>query len=192
MDTRFIVKELRALVDRLVKPERIEHVNGVVDFCLKLARRYNLESDKLEVMALAHDLFRDLPAEKLKKFASSYGIITEGVYEKRPILLHGLVAAEFLKKKYKITDTDVLLGIAYHTSGHPDFGPYAKALVLADSLEFTRYYEKVNQLREIAFYDLDMGYFEIIKNKIIYAVTHNLYLLPLTIETWNELVERKE
>ncbi|AMW32657.1 putative HD superfamily hydrolase of NAD metabolism [Fervidobacterium changbaicum] len=192
MNAEFIIEDLKILVNKLVKPERIEHVNGVVDFCSRLAKRYNLDSDKLTIMALAHDLFRDVPEKKLKKMATAYQIPVTGIIEKRPILLHGLVAAEFLKRKYKIIDEDVLLGIAYHTSGHPDFGPYAKALALADSLELTRLYEKVNQLREIAFYDLNVAYFEIIKNKIIYAVTHDLYLLPLTTETWNKLVERKE
>jgi predicted HD superfamily hydrolase involved in NAD metabolism len=185
----YIIKDLEKLVNVLVSPERLEHVKGVVDFCLRLSKRYNLDPEKLTIMALSHDLFRDLEPRRLKNMAIGYGIEITELLEKKPILLHGFIATEFLKRKYGINDYDMLLGVGYHTSGHPDFGVYSKALALADSLELSRTYEKVNQLREIAFYDIDIAFIEVIRNKIIYAVNKNLYLLPQTIETWNKIVE---
>ncbi|WP_448375782.1 bis(5'-nucleosyl)-tetraphosphatase (symmetrical) YqeK [Fervidobacterium sp.] len=188
-NAQFIVEDLEKLVHSLVTPDRIEHVNGVVDFCLRLAKRYSLDKDKLKIMALSHDLFRDLEPRRLRKLAVGYGIEISDLLEKKPILLHGFIAAEFLKKKYGIEDEDVLLGVGYHTSGHPSFGTYSKALALADSLELSRIYERVNQLRELAFYDIDIAFVEVIRNKICYAVNNNLYLLPQTISTWNKLME---
>ena len=185
----YIIKDLEKLVNVLVSPERLEHVKGVVDFCLRLSKRYNLDPEKLTIMALSHDLFRDLESRRLKNMAIGYGIEITELLEKKPILLHGFIATEFLKRKYGINDYDMLLGVGYHTSGHPDFGVYSKALALADSLELSRTYEKVNQLREIAFYDIDIAFIEVIRNKITYAVNKNLYLLPQTIETWNKIVE---
>ncbi len=185
----YIIKDLKKLVNVLVSPDRLEHVKGVVDFCMRLSKRYNLDPEKLTIMALSHDLFRDLEPRRLKNMAIGYGIEITELLEKKPILLHGFIATEFLKRKYGINDYDMLLGVGYHTSGHPDFGVYSKALALADSLELSRIYEKVNQLREIAFYDIDIAFIEVIRNKITYAVNKNLYLLPQTIETWNKIVE---
>jgi len=184
-----IINELQQFVDLLVSQDRKPHVLGVVDFCKRLAKRYSLDENKLTIMALVHDLFRDIPGNKLFKIAYSYELSISELGAKRPILIHGLVASEYLKRRFGIDDEDMLIGIAYHTSGYPTFGPLGKALVLADSLELTRVYDKINQLREIAFYDLDVAYVEIIRNKINYAVNHNLYLLPETVETWNKLME---
>lgn len=184
-----IFSELDDAVKLLVSKERLEHVYGVVDFCERLAKRYQLENDKLRTMALAHDLFRDVDEKRLKRIALSYGIELNNLLEKKPILLHGFISAEYLKRRFKVDDEDVILGVAYHTSGHPDFGTYSKALILADSLEFTRLFDRVNQLRELAFYDIDMAFREVIKNKIVYALNFNLYVLPHTLETWNKLVE---
>ncbi|MGQ9855559.1 MAG: bis(5'-nucleosyl)-tetraphosphatase (symmetrical) YqeK [Fervidobacterium sp.] len=189
MDYGFIIEDLENIVNRLVLPERKPHVEGVVDFCRRLSKRYNVDSKILEIMALAHDVFRDVEATTLMRMARAYNIQITELHQKKPILLHGLVAAEFIKSKYGITDEDVLLGVAYHTSGHSNFGTYSKMLALADSLEFTRVYDKVNQLRELAFYDMEIAYKEVIRNKIIYAVNYNLYVLPYTLETWNNLVE---
>lgn len=189
IDYMEIANELEKHINLLVLEERKSHVYGVLDFCKRLAKRYALSKDKLAVMALAHDLFRDTPSNKLSKMANCYGIEISELFAKRPILIHGLVSSAYLKRRFGIEDEDILLGVAYHTSGHPDFGALGKALVLADSLELTRVYDKVNQLREIAFYDLDIAYVEVIRNKIDYAVNHNLYLLPETVDTWNKLME---
>ncbi|MCX7654175.1 MAG: bis(5'-nucleosyl)-tetraphosphatase (symmetrical) YqeK [Fervidobacterium sp.] len=191
-DYELVSKQLEILVKLLVNSERFEHIYGVVDFCERLAKRYSMDMDKLKVMALAHDLFRDIDGSKLKKMAKCYGINLTTLLDKKPILLHGLVSAEYLRKRFGVQDTDILLGVAYHTSGHPEFGIYSKALVLADSLEFTRLYDKVNQLRELAFFDIDLAFKEVIKNKITYALSFNLYVLPDTLETWNKLVEEEE
>ncbi len=192
VDYEKISKHLDTAVKLLVSKERLDHVYGVVDFCERLAKRYQLENDKLRTMALAHDLFRDVEGKKLKRMALSYGINLNDLLEKKPILLHGFISAEYLKRRFGVDDEDVLLGVAYHTSGHPDFGVYSKALILADSLELTRLFDRVNQLRELAFYDIDLAFKEIIKNKIVYALNFNLYVLPHTLETWNKFVEEDE
>jgi len=37
-----------------------------------------------------------------------------------------------------------------------------------------------------------LAFKEIIKNKIVYALNFNLYVLPHTLETWNKFVEEDE
>ena len=109
-----------------------------------------------------------------------------------PILLHGKVAAEFVKRRFKINDSDILTGIAFHTSGYKDLGIYGKVLFLADSLEETRTYPNVNKLRELAFKDIEVAYFEVLRNKIIYALSRDLLILPESVESWNNLIMKKK
>lgn len=184
-----IAKDLESTFRRLVAPDRIQHIEGVIDFLSNLASVYGLSAQKLRVMGLAHDLFRDLQPGKLVRIARAYGLKVNPLYLRNPILLHGPVSSAYLRLKYGIEDNDILMGIFYHTSGAPNLDPHGKALVIADSLEFSREYEKVDLLRQIAFDDLELAYKEVIRNKIIYAALNNLYLLPETLETWNTLME---
>jgi nicotinate-nucleotide adenylyltransferase len=43
-----------------------------------------------------------------------------------------------LRKKYGITDKDILEAIRYHTTGTRDMGPLAKVVYVADKLEVSR------------------------------------------------------
>uniref|UniRef100_A0A7C5VKL8 bis(5'-nucleosyl)-tetraphosphatase (symmetrical) n=1 Tax=Fervidobacterium thailandense TaxID=1008305 RepID=A0A7C5VKL8_9BACT len=184
-----LVNELEEFVRWLVSPERFAHVYGVLEFSIELSKIYTLDPLKLQVMAFAHDLFRDLPTEKLRRMAKAYHLRVPELYWKHPILLHGPLASAFLAKRFKVKDREVLSGVRYHTSGHPKLGPYGKVLVIADSVEFGREYESVEELRKLAFTSLELAYGEVIRNKIIYAVKNELLLLPETLKTWNSMME---
>ncbi|ODN31162.1 bis(5'-nucleosyl)-tetraphosphatase (symmetrical) YqeK [Fervidobacterium thailandense] len=184
-----IIPELEELVRRLVLPERFNHIRGVLEFSLALSKVHSLDPIRLQVMALAHDLFRDLPADKLIRMARAYSLRVPELYRKHPILLHGPLASTFLTRRFKIRDREILLGVKYHTSGHPKLGPYGKVLVISDSVEFGRDYESVEELRRLAFTSLELAYSEVIRNKIIYAVKNDLLLLPETLKTWNSMME---
>ncbi|MBO8160948.1 MAG: bis(5'-nucleosyl)-tetraphosphatase (symmetrical) YqeK [Thermosipho sp. (in: Bacteria)] len=186
------VEKIRKFAEMMVTPERMKHVEGTVRFARSLCVIHNLDKSKAEFMAYAHDLFRDVNFEKLLKIAKIY-LINISFYEKlNPILLHGKIAAEFVRRRFNIEDDDVLTGIAFHTSGYKNFGIYGKVLFLADSLEETRTYPKVEMLRELAYKDIDMAFYEVMRNKIIYALSRDLLILPESVEVWNSMIiERK-
>lgn len=188
-DLRRVAEDLAAISNRLIAPDRLKHIEGVVRFLLDLASVHGLCAEKVSVMGLAHDLFRDLPSGKLISMAKAYRLQVPPLYFRNPILLHGPVASAFLVARYHLSDEEILRGVRYHTSGAPDLEPHGKALVIADSIEFSRDYEKVDLLRRLAFEDLGLAFREVIRNKIVYAVTNGLLLLPETLETWNKLVE---
>lgn len=184
--------EIKLMVKILVKDERYSHVEGTAKFAKALAKIHNLDQTIAEFMAYAHDLFRDISYEKLFKISKVYSIEITSHDLTNPILLHGKVAAEFVKRRFKINDSDILTGIAFHTSGYKDLGIYGKVLFLADSLEETRTYPNVNKLRELAFKDIEVAYFEVLRNKIIYALSRDLLILPESVESWNNLIMKKK
>lgn len=186
------LEDIKLMVKILVKDERLPHVEGTAKFAKALAKIHSLDQKIAEFMGYAHDLFRDISYEKLFKISKVYSIEITPHNLTNPILLHGKVAAEFVKRRFKIEDRDILTGIAFHTSGYKDFGIYGKVLFLADSLEETRTYPNVNKLRELAFKDIEVGYFEVLRNKIIYALSRDLLILPESVESWNNLIVKKK
>ncbi|MDK2885514.1 MAG: hypothetical protein PWP54_72 [Thermosipho sp. (in: thermotogales)] len=184
--------EIKEIAKIMVKEERQPHVEGTAKFAKALAKIHNLDQTIAEFMGYSHDLFRDIKYDKLFKISQVYSIEITLHDKTNPILLHGKVAAEFVKRRFKIYDVDILSGIAYHTSGYKDFGIYGKVLFLADSLEETRTYPNVNELRKLAFKDIDIAYFEVLRNKIIYALSRDLLILPESVESWNSLIFKKK
>lgn len=111
-------------------------MRSVVEFSRKLGEIYGADLNKIELAALSHDLFRDVPPRKLLKMARAYGLKISELERTHPVLLHGKVAAEFLKRRFNVEDEEVLNAVAYHTSGHVSFGTVGQILFIADSLEF--------------------------------------------------------
>jgi predicted HD superfamily hydrolase involved in NAD metabolism len=173
----------------MVNPKRFFHILMVRDFSLILSYINGVNPKRVEIAAVAHDLFRDVPPRRLLKIAEVWGINIEDVERKHPVLLHGKVAAEFLKKRFGCKDLDILNAVAYHTSGHPNFGNVGKILVVSDTIGFDRNFDDVENIRKLALKDLDLAFREVLKNRIIYAIKTGRYLLPKSVETWNRLVE---
>ncbi|NUU97106.1 bis(5'-nucleosyl)-tetraphosphatase (symmetrical) YqeK [Marinitoga sp. 1138] len=181
-----IKEEIKELLNKLVSPYRLKHIMGVAYMSKILANLYGVSELKAEIAAFGHDLFRDVKPYRFLNMAKSYGLELSKAEVKNPILLHGKIAAEFLKKKYNICN-DIYEAIYFHTSGCKCFNTniIGKILFISDSIEPTRNYENVEYLRELAKRDIEKAYIEILKNKIIYAIEKKHLLLYETVEAWN-------
>jgi len=185
------VEELIQTLKLLVTPRRLRHIYSCCNFARKLAKLHRVDEQKVTVACLAHDAFRDVPASKLLKIARAYGIETNEMELAHPVLLHGKVAAEYLKRRFKIEDQEILEAVSAHTSGKPYMSEIAKIVFLADSLEETRVYEGVEDLRKLAEQDLDEAVIQTLRSKICYAVKKEYLLFPQTVEMWNWLLWNK-
>ncbi len=153
----------------------------------KLAKVHNLNESKIILAVCAHDLFRDTSPDKLSKMAKIWNVEITKEERYLPLLLHGKIASEYLKRRFHVEDAEILDAISYHTSGMPTNSKIVKALVVLDTTEHGRKFDGVEELRKIAWRSLDEGYDAVIKNKIAYALLHNLLILEKTVQTWNYL-----
>ncbi len=76
---------------------------------------------------------------KLITIARIYNIPITQIELAAPILLHGMISAEFLKRKYGI-DEEIYEAIYYHTSGYEYMGDIGRILVISDSAGDDREY----------------------------------------------------
>lgn len=185
------IKYLIKWMDFMVIEERKEHILSVRDFALTLAHLYGVEPRRVEVAALAHDLFRDVSPEILLRIAGLWGVEITGIERRHPVLLHGKVAAEFLRWRFCYDDKEVLNAVAYHTSGHPEFEEIGKILIVSDTVSYDRNFPDVEELRKIAFRNLETAYREVLKNRITYALESGKFLLEMSVRAWNKVVERR-
>jgi predicted HD superfamily hydrolase involved in NAD metabolism len=136
-----------ALIRARLPEKRLRHVLGVAALAVELAARFGLDAAKLETAALLHDLCRTISNEGMLERAEHYGLPIGALQRRKPMLLHGPVAAEECLHTLGITDPEIYEAIYWHTTGKPGLCRLGQALCLADFSEPNRDYPEAAQAR---------------------------------------------
>lgn len=182
-----VIEYLRKIRPFMVSRQRAAHIERMEEDGKKLSKVHDLNESQIILAVCAHDLFRDTKPGSLLKMANVWDVETTKEERYLPLLLHGKIASEYLKRRFDIEDKEVLNAVSYHTSGMPTDSKIVKALVVLDTTEHGRNFDGVEELRKIVLQSLDDGYAAVIKNKIGYALLHDLLILEKTVQTWNYL-----
>ena len=184
--------ELRARMAREVPPGMMAHIDRVVAEAEPLARRHGAEVERTLLAAQGHDLLRALPEAELLARAEARGMDVLPVERARPVLLHGPLGALDLAERFEVHDELVLAAVRWHTMGHPDFGPEAWALFVADKVEPQKLtawpaLQRVIDLAERSLEAAALAYLELQAER---AEDERFEPHPLAIETRRALASR--
>lgn len=144
------IEEIKQELETILSPKRYEHSVGVMEKAIELAKIYGEAQEKAAYAALTHDIAKEMTVEEYYKYARE-NRITLGKDDKLvPSVLHGIIGADIVKKRYKFTD-EMCNAIYYHTTGRANMTMLEKIVYVADKCEErTRKSEHANKLREIA------------------------------------------
>lgn len=118
------------------RPEGLlRHVERVLVEALDLARRYDLDTDRVTLATWGHDLFRSFPPDDQLRLAREAGIVIEPADRADPVLLHGPIAAVTLRERFRVDDDEALAAVRDHTLGAAEMSMLAKVILLADKFE---------------------------------------------------------
>ncbi len=172
--------------------KRYIHSLGVEETAIKLARIYNESIEKASIAGLIHDLAKDFSNVELLHYAKDFDILHNDIFSFHPSLLHGMVGAELAKRKFHIKDEEILDAIRFHTTGKRDMSILEKIIYLADYIEPNRSFPKVEELRKVAFLNLDEGVLKALDHTIHYIVQKGELLHPDTIHARNFLLLQRK
>jgi len=172
---------------RMCSKERLKHVFGVERLARKLSRIHGVDSSKAGLVAVSHDIFRDRDEDELIRLSVFFGIETTEIERTAPVLLHGKIAACYLREEHGI-EGDIFQALYWHVSGIPGMTLLGKILMISDIGEEGRSFPEALQIRKAAELDLEKSFADVIRLKIAWAVTTGSLLLPETVWTWNELL----
>jgi predicted HD superfamily hydrolase involved in NAD metabolism len=136
-----------------VSEKRWKHIQGAAETAVKLAAVYGVPAHKAELAALFHDYCRSFSKEELNGYIDRIGL--DDIYIDNVALSHGKAAAHFMASHYGITDDDILNAVSYHTTGRSGMSMLEKIIYIADAIEPGRNYEGVEEIRKLAFVDID-------------------------------------
>ncbi len=132
-----IVDQIAAVREELQRRPAglVRHVERVLAEAAPLARVWRADAARIELAVWGHDLFRSEPPGEQLRLAREAGLAIDADAEAYPILLHGPIAAAFLRERFGITDAETLAAVRDHTSGLAQMSLLAKILLLADKIE---------------------------------------------------------
>lgn len=121
---------------------RLNHIYGVRDLSVRLAEEFNVDKYKCELIALLHDICKNMSYEEQLKYTNNIS------YEPK-VLMHAYAASGYAKEVYEIEDEDILNAITCHVYGKLNMNSYDKIIVLSDFCEANRIYDKCIYARSV-------------------------------------------
>ncbi len=156
---------------------------------IKLAEKYGADPEKAELAALCHDMYRGMKGKVLNMYVRELGLPDK--YLDNPNLAHGKIAAIMIKKEYGINDEDIINAVSYHTTGRENMSLLEKVIYLADTIEPNRDYPGVDELRAVAFEDIDRALLQALENTISYIEARGFFLDEETVKARNFLLGKE-
>ena len=162
------IKMQKKLV-KYLDEDRFTHTLGVMYTCASLAMVHGYDLEDAQVAGLLHDCAKCIPNKKKLKLCSQHNISVTAFEEEHPFLLHAKLGAYIARKKYDITDKEILSSITYHTTGRREMSLLEKIVYIADYIEPMRNKApNLDKIRKLAFQDLDECLYEILKDTLEY------------------------
>lgn len=179
------IYKLQNEMRKTLETKRFEHTLGVAYTAANLAFIYDCDEKKALVAGLLHDSAKCLSHQKRLSVCKKNHIKVTDIEEENPVLLHAKVGAFYAKEKYNVSDDEILDAITYHTTGRPDMGLLEKIIYVADFIEpHRKKLPRLNEIRKIAFEDLDMAIYMILENSLLYLEKGNSKIDLKTQETY--------
>ncbi len=175
-------------VKKVLSEKRYTHTLGVVESALILAKYNNVDEKSAYIAALLHDYAKPLSYEDSLRMIDEFDIIVSEETLNSPEIIHGPIAAYFAKERFKISDTEILNAIAYHTTGRENMSALEKIIYLADYIEPNRNFPGIEDIRKLAKVNMDKALFTAMNNTIKYLIDRNIPIHTDTIKGRNYLL----
>jgi len=183
---------LQRLHDRLkALPDGLQsHIYRVRDVALELAAPHNIDLQQAELGALAHDVCRAVPGEDLIRMASELDVPVSDVEQDFPLLLHGPVGAELLRKEEDLNDDILYEAVRWHSTAHASLDPLGKLVFLADKLDPQKaaVYSYQGKLHNMALENLDLALLEFLSREMVKRIEGGGTVHPASVDARNSLI----
>lgn len=174
-------------IEKNFSEKRKVHTEGVRTTAMALAEKYGADTEKAEIAALFHDMFRGVSEDVLNYYVKHLNL--DKKYMNNRNLAHGKIAAIVMERDYGITDRDIINAVSYHTTGRAGMSLLEKIIYIADAVEPGRNYPGVEDVRVLAWQDIDRACLLSLKRTIDFVRSQGNFLDSDTIEARDYLLE---
>lgn len=152
--SRLSMEDLRCVSASMVKAKRLAHIQGTEETAAGLARRWGTDEDQMRRAAILHDCTKYLTREEHLAICDRYGEELDKLERSAEKLLHAKSGAALAEHIFG-QEAAVCQAIRYHTTARAGMDLLEKLLYIADYMEPNRDFPEVEDLRALAWSDLD-------------------------------------
>lgn len=183
--SEYNLKKMQKKLKKYQDEARFTHTLGVMYTSAALAMRHGYDLQKAEVAGLLHDCAKCVPNKKKIKICKKHGIPITPSEAENPFLLHAKVGTYIAREKYHIEEDEILNAIRYHTTGKANMSLLEKIIYVADYIEpWRNKAPNLDEIRTMAFEDLDLALYVILKNTLSYLKKRSCVIDETTREAY--------
>ncbi|MDR1960899.1 MAG: bis(5'-nucleosyl)-tetraphosphatase (symmetrical) YqeK [Gracilibacteraceae bacterium] len=184
------IEFFRALAARRQDAERLRHTLGVAEAARALAARHGLDAGAAEIAALAHDMMKGRPFAEQIAAARAQGLLERPEDEEMPQVLHGRLAAAWLRQEHAGLPPAIATAVENHTLGRPGMEPLEMLIYSADLTEEGRDFLGLDILRRKLYDNLVEGTLACMELTMAHLRARGKKIHPLTLAAHEDLQRR--
>lgn len=186
-----MVEEIKDRLETSLTPKRFIHSINVMNTAVKIALKHGEDDKKAATAGLLHDYARDIRGADILRLCEKYDIAVDNITRMQPELLHGPVGAYLVREEFGITDEVILNAISYHTTGRENMSTMEKIIFVSDYVEPDRVFPGVDDIRKIAFYDLEKALVMSFDSTIKFILKKGALIHPDSVKARNYILAGK-
>lgn len=186
--------DLQNKLQSVLSEKRFLHTLGVAYVSASLAMAHGLNQKEALIAGLLHDCAKHYSGTELQEKCKEAGLAVSEYEMQLTQLLHAPYGAYLAETQYQIDTKEILFAIRNHTVGRPAMTPLEQIVFLADYFEPERKQKtepSLDEIRKIAFYDLEEATFLVLKNTLRYLESTGQEMAPETLETYRYYANRR-
>lgn len=148
------MERLEQVVISLLNRKRINHVQGCRDTAIQLAQRWGADVNDAARAGLLHDVTKAVDGPLQLTLCDVYGTPVDDFSAENTKTLHAVTGSLVAREVFGENEA-VVGAIRWHTTGKAGMTTLEKVLYVADYVEPNRDFPEVDELRYLAFTDLD-------------------------------------
>lgn len=148
------MEALEQTVIGLLKPSRVAHVLGCRDTSAELAKIWGADETDAARAGMLHDITKALDGPLQLDLCRAYDVELNAFSQANPKTLHALTGSLVAERIFGENE-DVVSAICSHTTGKANMNTLEKIIYVADYMEPNRNFDGVEELRRLAYTDLD-------------------------------------
>ncbi|MHB1452538.1 MAG: nicotinate (nicotinamide) nucleotide adenylyltransferase [Saccharofermentanales bacterium] len=188
--TLICLSEYEFRLRSLISAQRLVHSLNTMKESVRLGRLYGASLEKCAVAGLLHDCTKH---NKSGMFTfEEMGFINGNHAETIGIpaeIEHAYSGSVYAQRNFGIEDEEILNAIKFHTTSRPDASRVEKIVFIADKIEPGRTFHRIDEIREIAYRNLDDGLRECLIDIILHLGQTGKTVHPDTVAALKSLVE---
>lgn len=180
--------EYISLIKSRLSEYRFHHSICVAEKARELAEKYGADADKAYLAGILHDIMKEEDCDVQRAEIERDGTVMTDLEMNNKKVYHQMSGAAYVKNQLGITDSDIISGIRYHTTGRADMTLFEMIIYLADFTSADRSYPDVEKMRAETDKGLLNGMLYSLRYTIIDIASHNRQIHPDTLHCYNWVV----